>query len=125
MGDSLKGGARITGTLREIDIKFDMPGADDAIRRITYTIRNAKGLGYSAVKLIHGYGSTGKGGAIRKKARKYLESQKSLGWIKDYIFGEDFTIFNEATIEAFRACDDLRRDSDLERHNNGITIVIL
>lgn len=115
----------MAGILREIDIKSDMPSADDAIRRITYNIKNAGTLGITAIKFIHGYGSSGKGGAIRTKARKYLESQKSRRLIKDYIPGEDFSIFNEATLEAFQSCDELRRDSDIERHNNGITIVIL
>ena len=102
-----------------------MPTADDAIQRITYHIRNARSFGVSAVKFIHGYGSSGKGGVIRTKARQYLESQKKRGFVKDYIPGEDFSIFNEATRKAFLVCDDLRRDSDIERHNNGITIVIL
>jgi hypothetical protein len=115
----------MAGILREVNIKSDMPGADDAIRRITYNISNARAFGVSAIKFIHGYGSTGKGGAIRKKARQYLESQKSRKLIKGYILGEDFSIFDEATREAFLLCDDLRRDSDIERHNNGITIVIL
>lgn len=115
----------MTGTLREINIKSDLPTVDDAIKRITFNIRNAGALGISAIKFVHGYGSTGKGGAIRIEARKYLESQKKRRLIRDYIPGEDFSIFNEATRNAFLLCDGLRRDSDIERHNNGITIVIL
>jgi len=119
------GVAGIGGLLREVNIKSGMPTVDDAIRRITYNIKNAGPLGVSAIKLIHGYGSTGKGGGIRTESRKYLERQKALGQIKDFITGEDFSIFDESTRKAFLVCDDLRRDSDLERHNNGITIVIL
>jgi hypothetical protein len=117
--------AGICGLLREVDIKTDRPTVDDAIRRTTYNIKNAGAFGVSAIKLIHGYGSTGKGGAIRVEVRKYLERQKMRGLIKDYILGEDFSIFSEATRKAFLACGNLRSDSDIERHNNGITIVIL
>ena len=113
------------GTLREVNIKTDLPSVDDAIRRITYNIKNAGVFGVSAIKFIHGYGSTGKGGAIRTEARKYLERQKQNRSIKGCIYGEDFSIFDEATRKAFAVCDELRRDSDLERHNNGVTIVIL
>ena len=113
------------GLLREVNIKADMPTVDDAIRRITYNIRNAAPLGVSAIKIIHGYGSSGKGGAIRTEARKYLDRQKAHGMIKNYIKGEDFSIFDEDTRNAFALCDGLRRDSDIERHNNGITIVII
>lgn len=51
------------GYLKEVNIKYDMPTADLAVRRTTYAIENGRTLGASAVKLIHGYGSTGKGGA--------------------------------------------------------------
>jgi len=102
-----------------------MPTVDDAIRRITYNIKNAGTFGVAAIKFIHGYGSTGKGGAIRIEARKYLDRKKKSGEIKDYITGENFSIFDENTRKAFLVCDGLRRDNDIERHNNGITIVIL
>jgi len=102
-----------------------MPTIDNAIRRITYNIKNAKAFGVTAIKFIHGYGSSGKGGSIRTEARKYFDRLKTRGQIKDYITGEDFSIFDDATRKAFLICDDLRRDSDIERHNNGITIVIL
>jgi len=115
----------MAGILREVNIKSDMPTVDDAIKRITYNIRNAGSFGVTAIKLIHGYGSTGKGGAIRTEARKYLEREKKRGLIKDYITGEEFSIFNTATLNAFQACDGLRGDSDLERHNNGITVIVL
>jgi len=120
-GDTVKTG----GILREVNIKSDLPTVDDAIRRVTYNIKNAGAFGVSALKIIHGYGSTGKGGAIRTETRKYLDRQIIRRQIKYYITGEDFSIFNENTRKAFLACDGLRNDSDIERHNNGITIVIL
>ncbi|MDR0446212.1 MAG: hypothetical protein LBH17_04150 [Oscillospiraceae bacterium] len=108
-----------------MNIKQDMPEAGLAVRRVTYNIRNGKQLGASAIKFIHGYGSTGRGGKIRTEVRRYLTEQKRRGQIRDFITGESFSIFDEATRGAFNCCDDLRRDSDLERHNNGITIVVL
>ena len=113
------------GQLKEVNIKEDLPTASDAVKRVTFNIRTAKSLGYTAIKIIHGYGSTGKGGKIRTETRRYLQQQKDSRLIKDYIIGENFSIFNEPTRSAFLVCDDLRRDHDLERSNNGITIVIL
>ena len=113
------------GQLKEVNIKADMPTASDAIKRVTYNIHHAKNLGYTAIKIIHGYGSTGKGGIIRNETRRYLKQQKDKRIIKDFIPGENFSIFNEDTRSAFQVCDELRRDSDLERSNNGITIVII
>ncbi len=114
-----------TGFLQELNIKSDMPASDLAVRRVTYAIANGKHLGAAAVKLIHGYGSTGKGGRIRTEVRRYLDGQRRKGVIRDFIPGESFSIFDEATRAAFCLCDDLRRDSDLDRSNNGVTIVVL
>ena len=115
----------MSGYLKEVNIKYDMPTADDAVKRVTYNIRNGKDWGCGAIKIIHGYGSTGKGGVIRTRVRRYLQEQKDKRYIKDFILGEDFSIFDAKTRDAFMLCDDLRRDSDLEHHNNGVTIVIL
>ncbi|MEM5769887.1 MAG: Smr/MutS family protein, partial [Bacillota bacterium] len=108
-----------------VNIKSDLPTAADAIKRVTFNIHNSRALGYTVLKLIHGYGSTGKGGKIRTETRRYLQQQKAKGAIRNFIPGEEFSIFNEATRAAFAVCDELRRDSDLERANNGVTIVVL
>jgi len=113
------------GYLMEVNIKADLPTADQAVRRVTYNIRNGKSWGASAIKIIHGYGSTGKGGRIRTEVRRYLGEQKAKKLVREVIPGEEFTIFSPATIFAFDVCDELRRDRDLERHNNGMTIIIL
>lgn len=115
----------MSGYLKEVNIKSDMPTSDAAVKRITYNIHNGKILGAGAIKIVHGYGSGGKGGKIRKEARKYLARQKEKGVICDFIEGESFSIFDKVTRDAFAKCPELRNDSDLERHNNGITIVIL
>ena len=114
-----------SGILREVNIKAGMPTIDAAIRRITFNIKNSGPMGVTAIKLIHGYGSSGKGGGIRVESRKYLDRLKARGKIKGYITGEDFSIFDEETRKAFNVCNELRQDSDLDRHNNGVTIVIL
>ena len=111
--------------LKEVNLKYDMPTADLAVRRATWAIQNAKTTGAGALKLIHGYGSHGVGGRIRVEVRAYLERMKRQGRISDYIPGERFSIFDEATRAAFAKCDDLRRDSDLDRANNGVTIIVI
>lgn len=111
--------------LREVNLEHGMPRADEAVRRLTFELQRTRGLGYSALKIIHGYGSSGTGGRIRLESRAYLARLKGKGEIADFIPGECFTIFDGATLAAFRRCDDLRRDQDLERHNNGVTFILL
>ena len=43
--------------LREVDLERGMPRAEQAIRQMLFELRRSPGLGCSAVKLIHGYGS--------------------------------------------------------------------
>ena len=114
-----------TGELREVNLEHGLPTVDQAIRQLTFEIHRSRSLGFRALKIIHGYGSSGTGGRIRVESRKYLGRLKTRGEIADFIAGEEFSIFHAGTLAAFRRCDALRRDPDLERHNNGVTFVLL
>ncbi|MCL2567963.1 MAG: hypothetical protein FWE12_00790 [Oscillospiraceae bacterium] len=113
------------GYLKEVNIKEDLPTAKTAVGRVSSHLQTGRTLGAGAVKIIHGYGSTGTGGKIRNSVRQHLEEQKKLGRIRDFIPGEQFSIFHEGTRLAFARCPELRQDRDLERHNNGMTVVVL
>ncbi len=45
--------------------------------------------------------------------------------IKDFIPGENFTIFNPIVLELLEAVPDLRADSDLSTTNEGVTVLWL
>lgn len=115
----------MSGKLREVNLERGMPRADQAIRQLTFELHRSRALGFAALKIIHGYGSSGTGGRIRVEARSYLARMKARGEIAAFIPGEEFSIFQSATLEAFRRCGELRQDRDLERHNNGVTFVLL
>ena len=110
--------------LKTINLEENMPTKDACIRRLTYELHNCRELGYTSVKLIHGYGSSGAGGRLRVEVRRYLDRSVPR-LLRFYIPGEEFSIFGEATRGAFLLCPELRRDPDIERHNNGVTFVIL
>ena len=115
----------MTNKLREVDLERGMPTVRAALQQLTFELRRSRSLGCAAVKLIHGYGSSGKGGRIRVEARRRLDRMKAGGEIWGYIPGESFSIFDSDTLAAFQRCPTLRRDRDLERHNNGVTFVLL
>lgn len=108
--------------MKEINLEYGMPVVSDALTRLETEIRTAKTQKHKIVKIIHGYGSSGKGGKIRKACRIAL-TENSL--VHSIIFGENFSIFDENTRKAFTKDPKLRQDKDLERYNNGITIVVL
>jgi len=111
--------------LKVINIKEGMPTADIALRRVNMALTLAKSQGERAVKIIHGYGSGGKGGIIRTRTRAYLAEQKAKGRIRAFIPGEEFSIFNDVVLKAFAVCPALRQDSDLGRSNDGVTVVVM
>lgn len=113
------------GTLREVNLELGRPSVDQALRLLHQELRTSKELRYKAVKFIHGYGSSGSGGKIRVAVRRELETMRVKGEILSIIPGERFTIFEAATLAAFSRCGSLRDDEDLERYNNGVTIVLI
>ena len=111
--------------IREINLEWDYPTADEALRRLKGELQSAKAMRAPVLKVIHGYGSSGKGGRIRTVCRSYLRQAQAAGQVRDVICGEDFSLFSEATRRAFHGCDALRRDRDLDNYNSGVTFVIL
>ncbi len=111
--------------LRVVNLEFGKPTVQVALQQMAVALVTSSRMGYGAVKFIHGYGSSGTGGKIRTAARQKLNQQRAAGQLQAVIPGEKFSIFEEETRAAFFRCPELRRDEDLERYNNGITIVIL
>lgn len=69
-----------------------MPYTDQAIQRLTLEIRQSRKMGCTVLKIIHGYGSSGKGGKIRTESRRYLTRLKEHGEIVNFLPGEKFSI---------------------------------
>ena len=108
-----------------VNLEQGMPTVESAMIQLRQTLLTAKSRRVDAIKLIHGYGSTGKGGAIRGAVRRDLERHFQSGDIRYYIKGEDFSPFHEASRQAIVCCPELRHDQDYARTNHGITIVVL
>lgn len=111
--------------LREVSLELGMPYAADAVKRLTFEVHHSKSMGCTVLKIIHGYGSSGKGGKIRIAARERLDFLQKKKEIQGYIIGEKFSIFDSKTLKAFQICPELRKDKDLERSNNGVTFILL
>lgn len=105
-----------------VNIKEDMPTVDIAIKRFEKAINNANS---DAVKIIHGYGSTGKGGLIKaelhRECRRLIENNK----ISDFIPGEKLNSIHQITGQYINQLPQLKNDHDYKRQNKGITIIIL
>ena len=111
--------------IRIFNVEAGLPTLDEARRLVIEEIKRAKREGARVLKVIHGYGSSGKGGALCIGLRKSFGLRKKEGVIKDFVAGEDFSIFNETVLDLLEAVPELRGDSDLGATNEGVTILWL
>lgn len=110
---------------RVANLESGMPTVEQARTRLIQELQNARRDGVTLLKLIHGYGSSGLGGALKTGILGSLARFKMSGDIQDFITGEDWAIANQTTWELLKQHPHLKSDSDLGRANKGITIVLL
>lgn len=111
--------------IRTVNVETGLPALDEARRQVIEEIKRAKQARARILKIIHGYGSSGKGGALRFGLRKSFALRKKEGAIREFIAGEDFSIFDEVTLSLLQAVPELRGDPDLDAVNEGITVLWL
>ena len=70
--------------MKIVNLKEGMPLVHQALAQLSQELVVARDEGYSLVKLIHGYGSTGAGGEIRIAVQKRLREMSDGGQIRRY-----------------------------------------
>jgi hypothetical protein len=116
---------RLKTTLKTYNVEADLPSLDEARRRVIEEIRRAKREGVRVLKVIHGYGSSGKGGKLCFGLRKSFALRKKEGVIRDFVPGEDFSVFNPTVLALIEAVPEVRGDPDLSATNEGVTLLWL
>lgn len=111
--------------LKTYNVEAGFPSLDEARRLVLEEIRKSRREGVRVLKIIHGYGSSGKGGTLNHGLKKSFALRKKEGVIKDFISGENFTIFNPIVLELLEAVPELRADPDLSTTNEGVTVLWL
>jgi len=102
-----------------------MPPVDQALVRLDRELEQARLEGCRVLTLIHGYGSSGRGGAIKQEVRARLQYLKNRGLINDLLAGEEFCIRSGPGRQLLRRFSFLRRHIDLNRSNPGVTLVVM
>jgi glutathione synthase/RimK-type ligase-like ATP-grasp enzyme len=110
--------------MNTIDLKSDMPTTLIAGKRLANALKFHKNTD-KVIKILHGYGSSGVGGAIKQMVHKSLNEKVRNQEIKAYIPGEaiSHTLGFDEVIVKFKHL--IVNDSDFKRDNYGITYVIL
>ena len=117
--------SRKPAPIKIIDLEDGMPQVEEARLRMQHELQIARQQGYAAVKLIHGYGSSGVGGSLRIELQKELQRMAGASALRSFVTGEDWRISDEKTWEILKRYPEWKRDSDLGKANKGISIVLL
>ncbi len=106
----------------KVNIKDDLPTVETALARLSQIVKNIDNN--KVVKIVHGYGSTGKGGLIKDAVRKALEKEKMRGSIRGFIPGEEFSAAYDNTGKMFKIYPFIESDEDCRKSNPGITLIL-
>jgi hypothetical protein len=91
---------------------------ENALAEAVATVRNSSTL--RAIKVIHGYGSHGRGGSTKETVRNWAFQFRQR--FRAVINGEDYDIFDDDTQEMRQACGQTS-DSELGMGNAGMTLI--
>ena len=109
--------------MKTINLEAGMPDSLSAMNTLNNRIYAERATGARCIKIIHGYGSTGKGGAIKIACHRKLNEYCRRGIIKDFCPGEDLGPFSARGRDFAVSCPEVRRDIDWGMDNEGITII--
>jgi hypothetical protein len=110
--------------IKTINLKTEMPTVAEALQHLDRELARCR-QGSKAIKLIHGYGSSGEGGEIRIAVQRQLTGMAARGEIRACIFGENWSKSDEQAWALMKTHPELKQDPDLGKQNRGITIVVL
>lgn len=108
---------------RVINLERGMPVVRDALKRLALELETASRAGCKALVLIHGYGSSGKGGAIKDAVRRQLQFSIDRKILNEVVPGEECgkrSGHSRQLVKRFPFLDEF-----VQRPNPGITLVVI
>ena len=108
--------------VKEINLEHGYPTADIAVRNMINQLGTCKRQGVRAVVLIHGYGSSGTGGKIKKAVSEKLREPSMSGIVRMICSGEQWPDCKRSVLNS---CPRLKDYESRISGNYGVTVVLL
>ncbi len=107
------------------NLENGMPIVDQALERFRRRLSEASASGAKVLKVIHGYGSTGRGGKIRDAVRRELGRMLARGEVATVVAGEEYSSATIAGRDLLSRFKELKATERPDSSNHGITLVEL
>lgn len=117
--------SRRSSPVRNVNLEVGMPPVEEGLERLEKALRRARHEGVRILRVIHGYGSSGSGGKLRKACRALLKQKVGSRQIRGFLPGEDYSRETGAGRALIRRHPSLSRTEHADRGNPGITFVEL
>ena len=106
-----------------INLKELILSVEDFEAHLRIIVEQAKQEGVKGVKLVHGYGSHGRGGVVSIELKKLLPTLKRKKIINGYFFGHCWDLSSSDCQRFLARCGEAAMDEDLNKGNPGITVI--
>ena len=107
------------------NLENGLPTVDQALERFRRRLREASASGAKVLKVIHGYGSTGRGGKIRDAVRRELGRMLARGEVASVVPGEEYSSATLAGRDLLERFKELKATERSDSMNPGITLIEL
>lgn len=111
--------------IETINLEAGLPSVEEGLLRLERELAAARRMGVRLVRIIHGWGSSGKGGKLRAACRAFLQRELQAKHVKAVVHGEDYsctTIAGRNLLSRFKQLNGSERS---DSRNPGITFVEL
>lgn len=122
---SLENFPKISERVVIANLENGMPTVEQALERFRRRLREASASGARVLKVIHGYGSTGRGGKIRDAVRRELGRMLARGEVGAVVAGEEYSSATLAGRDLLARFKELKATERSDSLNPGITLVEL
>ena len=105
------------------NLEAGLPTVAQALERLERDLREARACEAKVVRVIHGYGSSGRGGKIRDAVRRELGRKLARGEVRAVVPGENYSSTTNAGRDLLSRFKELKTTERSDTHNPGLTIV--
>jgi hypothetical protein len=106
-----------------LNLESGRPRVEDAIGRLDREIAAARMKQIRLIRVIHGWGSSGTGGAIKAAVHGHLQALARKRSIRSFTTGDHYSDYSNAGRQLLANYPSLRASLKTDRENPGITFV--